>query len=1386
MLPPLQKIAFLLFAGATLAIGVRGFHRVLLRIRSGKPDTEPRRNSLWKRSRYALRTTFTQSRTFRKRPVISLLHFFIVYGFFVYAFVNMVDAIEGFFAFDLVIPAAVVDGFNALADASTVLVLVGVIALVARRFLLPSRRDFRFNPRTWLHRKAASGKITLDSVIVSTFILFHVTSRIVGAAARLAEAGPDRFQPFATFLSAIIPPAAAGSIRIAAFWGSLGSILAFLGYFPYSKHIHIFMAPIKYWFRREASSGTLPHVNLDLESDSAMSVGANRLEDLAWPRLLDAYACIQCNRCQDVCPATVTGKSLSPSALEINKRMVLNELISVHHSSKAVERGGVSPHPLLQIALSPEALWACTTCGACMEVCPVQDEPMLDIIDIRRHQVIMNGQFPAQLQSAFRNMERSRNPWGIAPEQRLAWAEGLAVKTLEDNPEPDVLYWVGCAASYDAHSQKTARAVVELLNQGGVNFSVLGKQECCTGDAARRAGNEYLYQQLATTTIETLNRAAPKLIVASCPHCMNALGQEFKQLGGDYQVVHHTQYLETLVNSGKLAVSRSEATITYHDPCYLGRHNGVYDAPRNLLRVIGQDFVELERHRENAFCCGAGGAQFWKEEEQGYESIAVNRLREARRTLPAGDENAVLAVGCPFCRSMLESARSATSADMVIKDVAELLLEQTYERRAAIAKEGNRAAEPSSSEAIADMLIVQEIIRKASPAMKPITASEVPMTPVTRKKWQPAARLTSESEASQLESYSESPITLEDRIGAFSLAVVAQIPTANHPVTPPPEVVAPLPSRGSTRGGAFVISNGQPSDFFFPEDFNDEHRQIAKITSEFAANEVMTVSNQIEAKDFSVTRRLFQHAAELGLTAVDIPEEYGGLGLDKISSAIVVENMAIQGSFSVAFSGHVGIGTLPILWYGTPSQKAKYLPRLADGSMIGAYALSEAGSGSDALSARAKAVLSEDGASYILNGEKMWTTNAGFADLFTVFAKCRVTSGKDAGQEKLTAFLIEKNAPGLIIGKEEHKLGIRGSSTCPLILSNCVIPNDNLLGDVGKGHQIAFNILNVGRYKLGTSSLGAARVNLNRGIQYAKERHAFGKAIAEFGLIQEKLADGVVGVFVGEALIYRTVGLIEAALADVPKNYSKAIQEKIEEYAVECSIAKIWASEMHDRLIDEILQIYGGYGFVEDYPIERAYRDSRVNRIFEGTNEINRLIVTTRLLKSAKAGKLSLDPAIAAVMEEFRSASTNRDSAQQESRFLLAKARKLALFSIGIAIAKFGTDIANQQEVVSAIANIVIELYAMESALLRAEKTGNGRRSAGVAHSIAEVYAECAMERMQSSARKIVAETAEDSQWDSYWAFVQKVSERPLCNTVALRRQIAAHVLRYGKYPFYC
>src|ERR1043166_9738917 len=391
-------------------------------------------------------------------------------------------------------------------------------------------------------------------------------------------------------------------------------------------------------------------------------------------------------------------------------------------------------------------------------------------------------------------------------------------------------------------------------------------------------------------------------------------------------------------------------------------------------------------------------------------------------------------------------------------------------------------------------------------------------------------------------------------------------------------------------GGSFLLEERQPSEVFTPEDFSEQHQLIGQTTEEFANNEIIPNIEKTEHKEFLVTRDLLKKAGELGLSAVEIPEAYGGLEMDKVTAAVIADHIAKYAGFATTWGGHTGIGTLPLVYFGNDAQKQKYLPRLAAGEIVGAYALSESTSGSDAMNCRSRAVLSPDGKQYILNGEKMWITNAGFADLFTVFAK--------VDGEKFSAFLVEKGFPGFSVGAEEHKMGIRGSSTCPIILNDCKVPVENLLGDVGKGHLIAFNILNIGRFKLGAMCVGGGRVSLENAIAYAKQRKAFNKVIADFGLVREKIANMATLLYVGESLVYRTVAMMDAALNEVDKSATDAARQTlkaIEEYAVECSIIKVWGSEMIDYIVDETLQIYGGYGFVEEYPAERAYRDARIN-----------------------------------------------------------------------------------------------------------------------------------------------------------------------------------------------
>ena len=578
-------------------------------------------------------------------------------------------------------------------------------------------------------------------------------------------------------------------------------------------------------------------------------------------------------------------------------------------------------------------------------------------------------------------------------------------------------------------------------------------------------------------------------------------------------------------------------------------------------------------------------------------------------------------------------------------------------------------------------------------------------------------------------------------------------------------------------GGAFLIEDLTANDIFTIEDLSEEQKQVADLAAGFAEQKIAPQAQAIEAKNFDVSRQLMRELGGLGLLGIDVPEEYGGMEMDKVTSAVAAQNLGVMGSFSVTFSAHVTIGTLPLVWYGTPEQKAKYLPRLVSGEWIAAYALSEASAGSDAMNIRARATLTSDGKHYLLSGEKMWISNAGMASLFTIFAKI--------DGEKFSAFLVEAGTPGLTIGAEEHKLGIRGSSTCPLILNDCKVPVENLLGQPGKGHHIAFNILNVGRYKLASSAVGAARISLRDAIRYARDRAAFGKPIASFGLIQEKIADMASGIYATESMLYRVIGAIDAALSELDKNsptYTQEVQKRIEEFAVECSILKVFGSEMVERVVDHTLQIHGGYGYVEDYPAERSYRDSRINRIFEGTNEINRMITTGWMIKRALQGTLPLLPAIKNVMDEVMAGPVARvsyDGPLADERALLASAKKLGLFCAGAASQRFGNDLGEQQEIMGALADMLIEVLALESTILRTEKMG---RPDSMAVKLARFYAVRSFRIVEISAERILGAIAEGDMLRTQMAIFRRLAKHEPSNTVALGREIAAATVEAGRY----
>jgi alkylation response protein AidB-like acyl-CoA dehydrogenase len=573
------------------------------------------------------------------------------------------------------------------------------------------------------------------------------------------------------------------------------------------------------------------------------------------------------------------------------------------------------------------------------------------------------------------------------------------------------------------------------------------------------------------------------------------------------------------------------------------------------------------------------------------------------------------------------------------------------------------------------------------------------------------------------------------------------------------------------KGGAFLIEDRAPNDIFTAEDLTEEHVAIARTVDEFWTNDVEPHLEAIRQQKPGVALNVLRKSADLGLTAIAIPERFGGMEMDLPSVMIAGEHMARDTSYGSWYSAHTGIGTLPVLFFGTEEQKQRYLPRLAKVELLAAYALTEPLAGSDALAVRTRADLSSDGKYYVLNGQKMWITNGGAADLFTVFAK--------VGGEKFTAFLVERSFPGVTSGAEEHKMGIKGSSTTAVYFDNVQVPVENVLGEIGRGHIIAFNILNIGRLKLGPGALGAAKNVLAICLKYAKERKAFGSAIAEFGAIQHKLAEMAIRTFAVESMVWRVVGLIESQLAQSThdrRTDSQSELKAVEEYAVECSMIKVYASEMLDYVVDEGVQIHGGYGYHQDYAVERAYRDSRINRIFEGTNEINRLLISGMLLKRAARGQLALTPAVQAVL----SGATDSGGSDEEAR-LVRSAKDTALFMIGIAYQRFGAELEKQQEIMMRISDIVMEVFAMESTLLRSRKLAASGKGTNAA-SMCPVFLRDAMGRVEISSRNVIGACFGGNVLRENMAALRSFANYDPLDAIALRRNIASQLLAAGCY----
>jgi len=590
-------------------------------------------------------------------------------------------------------------------------------------------------------------------------------------------------------------------------------------------------------------------------------------------------------------------------------------------------------------------------------------------------------------------------------------------------------------------------------------------------------------------------------------------------------------------------------------------------------------------------------------------------------------------------------------------------------------------------------------------------------------------------------------------------------------------------SKPAAKGGSFLLESPLPQDIFSPADLADDQKLIGQTAEEFVLQEVIPVVKELEEKKPDLMVQLLKKAGELGILGGGVPEQYGGAGLDKIATTVLTEKLSIYGGFAVTHGAHAGIGTLPIVYFGTEQQKKRYLPKLATGEWIGAYCLSEPQAGSDAQNSLTRAALNPEGTHYILNGQKMWITNGAFADVYIVFAKI--------DGEKLTAFIVERTFPGFKPGAEEHKMGIHGSSTTPIFLENCRVPKENVLHDIGRGHIVAFNILNAGRFTLGASCVGGAKHVLASAAKYAKERQAFGKQIGEFGLIREKLAEMAIQLFAVESMVYRSAGNIEAAMSaaagagDKTQNTMKVL----EEYAIESSIAKVYGSEMLDFVVDEAVQIFGGYGFHEDYPVCRAYRDSRVNRIFEGTNEINRMLIIQMLMKRAMGGQLPLIPAAMKLADEILAGPSFEEPPEgvlTEEVRVVANAKKIFLQAAGGAVQKFREKLVEEQELIAALANIVMEIYAMESCLLRTQKAAATRGESAAQNMIdaTRVFISEAAERVDLEAKRTLAAVHQGDMLTTQLAVLKRFGKRAAADTITLRRRVAVGVQVQERYPF--
>ncbi|MDB2351046.1 (Fe-S)-binding protein [Candidatus Marinimicrobia bacterium] len=665
MLSNIEKIIFIIIAIGAFSASYVTFGKMFKAISVG-PQQIDWKKALWNFPK-GLKVFISQNTLFKTRPIVGFIHALVAWGFTLYLIVNVVDVLYGFIPDFHFFPNYFIGKmYRIFVDVFTVLVLVGVFYFLVRRFIFNDKRLI-INKPVMISEEARIG-MRNDSLLVGLFILFHVGARFLSASFEIAKNGVDDFQPAATTVSLLWSNLSSENIILfehITWWIALGLILGFLPYFPFSKHAHLFMGPLNYMVKEERSSMAAIET-IDFEDDSIDQFGAGQINHLPQSNLLDAYACIQCSRCQDACPAYETGKELSPSALEINKRYFLN-----NHLDEFID-GSIPDSSITNHLLTDEAAWSCTTCGYCVEVCPVGNEPMIDILRARQNLVMMESKFPQEAMETFDKIENYGNPWGLSPNEREVWMEGREVPLMREKKEAEVLYWAGCAGAYDSRGKEISQAVVDVLKEAKVDFASLGNEETCTGDSARRIGNEYLFQTMAEKNLETFGKYKFKKIVTQCPHCFTTLKNDYAELGADLEVVHHSQYIGQLVTEGKINPKAwMDEDVTYHDACYLGRHNDEYDAPRDVIQSIMKDgkLKEMEKSREESFCCGAGGGNMWYEIKTG-ERINHNRFKQAAETGAT-----TVATACNFCNIMMEDGMKVTGNDenMKVMDIAELV-----------------------------------------------------------------------------------------------------------------------------------------------------------------------------------------------------------------------------------------------------------------------------------------------------------------------------------------------------------------------------------------------------------------------------------------------------------------------------------------------------------------------------------------------------------------------------------------------------------------------------------------------------------------------------------------------------------------------------------------